>query len=109
MSSITHRSGLTPDEPAFPYLGPSPYAGRNVKNYQRNKLLGFTTEELARLDCLPTRELRPGNLQNDILPLLRRDRWERQVHPDYYRADLYPIASAPDEFWEVGTTAFGMP
>lgn len=71
------RSGLTPTAPVFPTLGPpNPFP---IEAYQKQILWDFTSEELDRIDCLPTRDLKPGNLQNGIIPLLRRESWQQAV------------------------------
>ncbi len=101
----TNRSGLTPLDPSFPYIGQR--LVWDTRNYQRGVLYGFTSEELSRLDCLPTRELNPGNLQNGIIPLLRRENWEVEpCQPEYDRDYLYPLkngrgywTAANDEVW----------
>lgn len=99
-----YRSALTPDEAAFPYIGTSPYNEWDARGYQRARLFGFTTEELSRLDCLPTRELKPGNLQNGIVPLLRRERWEYTPRrPDLDRDYMYTyMVAGTYEFWWAG-------
>jgi hypothetical protein len=98
--SSSNRSGLTPDGLSIPFIGASPFSTWDARDYQRKNLYGFTSEELQRLDCLPTRELKPGNLQNHILPLMQRGTWETGPLPDYKRDYLYPLPAGVNGFWE---------
>jgi len=87
------KSGLTPTDYvglSFPKAEDAGVAA--IENFQRAKIRGFTTRELGQLDCLPTRELVPGNLRNEIIPLLQRDRWETTpAQPDLTRDYTYPL------------------
>ena len=105
------KSGFSPTEyPAlsFPKTSEDERIAA-IERFQRKKLHGFTARELGQLDCLPTRELSPGNLENDIIPLLRRDRWETvPAQPDFTRDHMYPLANGKemwsgdnDEVWNV--------
>ncbi|OWP02859.1 hypothetical protein B2J93_3439 [Marssonina coronariae] len=93
-SPTNHKSGYTPTEYRFPVLGAtnqSPEA--QYEEFQKRKLFGFTTRELAQLDCLPTRELKPSTLASHIMPILRRENWEQApLQPDFSRSNLYPLA-----------------
>lgn len=84
------KSGFTPVD----YLFPSNSTEANsvkilrIEEYQRSKLFGFTTRELTQLDAISSRKLRPATLRNGIIPLLRKERWEK-VQPDAFtRRDL---------------------
>ncbi|EKD17696.1 uncharacterized protein L3040_003578 [Drepanopeziza brunnea f. sp. 'multigermtubi'] len=92
-SPTSHKSGYTPTEYKFPTLGAVfPDSSDRYEQYQRKNLNGFTTRELGQLDCLPTRELIPGNLPKYILPMLARQNWETNpVQPDFPRSDLYAL------------------
>lgn len=81
-------SYYTPDDSTFPYLGNVPL---DRSGAQRITFYGFTTEELQQLDCLPTRELQAGNLQNGILPIMYRENWATGRLPDWDRFNLYPL------------------
>lgn len=106
----TFQSGLTPNDPSFPsLLQPSPLPN---EAYQRRGLYGFTTEELARKDCLPIRELKPGNLQNGIIDVLKRENWEKSARKPRFtyhsRTSLYKMKNGKgywtmvnDEAWNV--------
>jgi hypothetical protein len=105
-----HKSGFSPLDYVFPTLGqiPDPSIAA-IETFQRNVLYGFTSRELGQLDCLPTRELMPGNLQNSILPILQRENWERMPpQHDFTRDHLYPLKNGSgmwsadnDEVWDV--------
>ena len=104
------KSGFSPTDYILPTLANSSNPERvAVKNFQRAFLYGFTTRELGQLDCLPTRELLPGNLSNDIIPMLRRENWERAPpQPDFTRDHLYPLRNGNrtwsgdnDDVWEI--------
>lgn len=100
----THRSGLTPDEGSIPYIG-SPvdtWDPKLARSYQRSLFQGFTSEELQRLDCLPTRELKPGNLQNQVLPIMGRGTWDAGPLPDYDRDFFYPLQDG-NGLWDVSS------
>lgn len=92
-SPTSHKSGFTPTAYKFATLGPTyQEPSKKYEEYQKKKLNGFTTRELGQLDCLPTRELTPGNLQNYILPMLQRENWEtKPLQPDFLRSALYPL------------------
>ena len=63
-----------------------------IEKWQREILYGFTSRELDQLDCLPTRELKAVSLRNSILPILRRENWEKApAQPDLTRDHLYPL------------------
>jgi hypothetical protein len=75
--AISHNSGFTPIDTAFPFSTPpsknEQLETHRIEKFQRHELYGFTTNELAQLDCLPLRDLRQGNLSpNAILPILQR-------------------------------------
>lgn len=106
------NSGYSPVALTFPTVGATTQSFQDItsiKAFQKQELYGFTTSELARLDCLPTRDLKPGNLQNAILPLFHRDRWEVDPpQPDFTRKYLYPVKNATgdwtatnDEVWRI--------
>jgi len=73
----TH-SGFTPSH--LPPIFNLPEVQRDYikkrESYQRAHFFGFTSAELWNMDILTTRTLRPGNLQNQILKIMQRDRWE---------------------------------
>ncbi|KAE9369944.1 hypothetical protein N431DRAFT_345678 [Stipitochalara longipes BDJ] len=87
------KSGFSPTEYVLPSIGTTENAITvEIEKFQRANIYGFTSRELGELDCLPTRELEPGNLQNGIIPILRRERWERfPAQPDLTRDHLYPL------------------
>lgn len=95
-----NRSGFTPDEGSIPYVGPSPFDIWDPTAHQRANLYGFTSEELQRLDCLPTRELKPSNLQNQILLIFGRETWDAGPLPDYDRDFFYPLENG-NGLWDV--------
>jgi hypothetical protein len=106
----SNKSGFTPIDYVFPTLGSTPDPNvMAIENFQRENLFAFTSRELGQLDYLPTRELMPGNLQNDIMPLLQRENWETApAHPDFTRDHLYPLQNGKgmwsadnDEVWSV--------
>jgi hypothetical protein len=89
------KSGLTPVEIMFPIPGISPghpqskHDCETLEEFQRQLLRGYTTSELMNLDAISTRSLKPGNLTNDIHPLLRS--WEDTISRWFRRDKLYPI------------------
>ncbi|PBP21106.1 hypothetical protein BUE80_DR008027 [Diplocarpon rosae] len=93
-SPTNPKSGYTPTEYQFPVLGAtSPPSGAQYEAFQKRKLYGFTSRELAQLDCLPLRELKASNLASHIMPILRRENWEQApLQPDFSRSNLYPLA-----------------
>jgi hypothetical protein len=104
------KSGFSPTEYTLPILGQSTDPDIDkIEAFQRNQLYGFTSRELGQLDCLPTRELTPGNLQNGIIPMLQRENWERTpAQPDFTRGYLYPLKNGNgmwsadnDAVWDV--------
>jgi hypothetical protein len=87
------KSNLTPLQDAFPTLRPTPNL-EEKEDYQRQMFYGFTSNELNRLDCFPTRQISPGDLAGGILPMLQPDRWEvTPCQPDFTRDHLYPITN----------------
>ena len=79
----------------FPSLGFQPLPGDPIalETHQKKIFMGFTSQELFILDCLPTRELQPGNLALDIIPLFDRTRWQTgPIKPDLTRDNLYPLS-----------------
>ncbi|KAF4629310.1 hypothetical protein G7Y89_g8843 [Cudoniella acicularis] len=80
-----------------------------IEDYQKQQLYGFTTRELADLDALCIRDILPGNLQNDIIPLFDRPSWELSpAQPAFTRKFLYPFADGSgywtahnDEMWRI--------
>ncbi|KUJ17619.1 uncharacterized protein LY89DRAFT_546953, partial [Mollisia scopiformis] len=79
------------------------------EKHQRSNLYGFTTRELTELDCMPTREVKPADVQSYIIPLLQRQTWETvPVQPDFQRTRLYPLkngngnwVASNDVVWQV--------
>jgi hypothetical protein len=111
---ISHKSGFTPIDTAFPFSTPpsknEQLETHRIEKFQRHELYGFTTNELAQLDCLPLRDLRQGNLSpNAILPILQRGNWETTPqYPDWDRIHLYPLhngngmwVASNDDVWKV--------
>jgi hypothetical protein len=109
MNPTTPRSGYTPIALSFPTFAPPSQSVLTHEKFQRERLKGFTSAELAQLDCLPTRELLPGDLQNAIIPLFQRDYWETAPpKPDFTRNNLYPLkngnglwTAANDAVWHL--------
>jgi hypothetical protein len=94
-----NESGYTPLEYSFPrYISDSERRRIGRKEaFQRDKLFDFTTRELAQLDAISDRELKASNLQNDIHPLLARDRWEKKPpQPSFTRDHLYTLDNGYD-------------
>jgi len=111
---ISHKSGFTPIDIAFRSTTPlsknEQLETHRMERFQRHELYGFTTNELARLDCLPLRDLRQGNFPpSAILPILQRGNWETTPqYPDWDRIHLYPLhngngmwVASNDEVWRV--------
>lgn len=98
------NSGYTPLSLTFPTVGAIPPAqlasNRTViEDFQKDNLYSFTTSELARLDCLPTRELKAGNIQTGIHPIFHRQRWEvTPPFPDFMRPNLYPVKNGTGDW-----------
>jgi hypothetical protein len=87
------KSGFSPMDYVLPALGQnSEPTITAIEKWQREILYGFTSRELDQLDCLPTRELKAVSLRNSILPILRRENWEKApAQPDLTRDHLYPL------------------
>jgi hypothetical protein len=105
-----NKSGFSPTGYIYPTLEQGLHPNiQQIEGFQRDQFYGFTSRELGQLDCLPTRELIPANLQNDIIPMLRRENWERTpAQPDFTRDYLYPLKNGRgvwsadnDEVWNV--------
>lgn len=83
-------SGLTPIAPQFP--GPQTKEANQLRiekeNWQRQACWGFTTRELAQLDVFSSRKLNDESLQNGILPLMARDRWETKPPSPHWKRDF---------------------
>jgi hypothetical protein len=107
----TAHSRFTPVEYSFPRHITQEEVETSEKReiFQRKRLRGFTTEELAALDTISDRKLKDGNLRNGIHPVLARDRWENApLTSSFQRTQLYPVeggtglwSSDNDEVWRV--------
>ena len=100
-------SGITPVSPTFPQ--PKTKESRLLAlardEYQRLTLGGFTARDLAHLDVITSRKLKHANLQNGILSIMGRDRWEtRPPNPRWQRNHLYPLKDGTG-FWTVDNPA----
>lgn len=94
---------ITPVAPRYPVKEtPEQVQHRIIReNYQRRGFCGFTSRELAQLDVISTRDLKPSDFNHGIIPILAKDRWEIQgPAPVWKRSYLYPIASGQG-FWSV--------
>jgi hypothetical protein len=78
------HSGLTPTQAAL-LSGQLLSQGSNVnismtdlhgEQWQRRKLLDFTTRELIDLEVVTLRPLKPGNLSNQIQPFMQKAQWD---------------------------------
>lgn len=95
-------SGLTPvvDVPRH-----KPRANEQLllerEKYQREKFLGFTSQELVQLDVITNRELKVPNLQNAIHRIMQYDRWEGPPpFPRQARSSLMPLIGG-NGYWTV--------
>lgn len=105
------ESGLSPLEYSFPRQVSEDEKESNIlrEEFQRNKLYEFTTRELVQLDVISDQKLKGPNLQNGIIPMLGRDRWESQPpQPSFTRNYLYSLwngrglwSSENPEVWRV--------
>ncbi|TAQ89685.1 hypothetical protein B7494_g1969 [Chlorociboria aeruginascens] len=75
------HSGFTPIPADFP--GQNFPFRREIEGYQKSKFLGFTTSELADLDIISERSLKPSDLNNPILPMFRKQKWQASNNPHY--------------------------
>jgi hypothetical protein len=97
----SHESWYTPLEYLFPrrISDAEREAITTREDFQRRELYGFTTRELAQLDVISDRTLKPGNLKNGIHPLVARDRWEdKPPQPSFTRDYLYPLKNG-NGYW----------
>lgn len=89
----SNRSGLTPTQHLFPGALTDPTLETKIKEkekIQQEAFLGWTTRELADLDCLTIRDAKPGDLDYvPIIPLLDRPVWEQSPSPDFERDYMY--------------------
>jgi hypothetical protein len=96
-------SGITPMTPTFPQPRTKELRQAMLarEEFQRQALGGFTSQELANLDVFTLRNLKDGNLQNGILSVMARDRWEtRPPNPRWKRNHMYPLKDGSG-FWTV--------
>jgi len=104
MEDVPNHSGYTPLAYSFPTLGTLGQAASSLKphdarQFQRRMLKGFTSSELSLLDCLPTRDILPGNLQNEIIPLFWRVNWQDGLfQPDLTHDKIYALKDG-DGHW----------
>ncbi|CAG8983259.1 hypothetical protein HYALB_00002695 [Hymenoscyphus albidus] len=106
-----NKSGLTPTEYIFPSLQRSYTASQidTIEAVQQDALHGWTTRELADLDCLCIRDAIPGDLDTPIMPIFNRPVWEAVLaRPEFTREKMYPLKNGPgllsahnDVAWEV--------
>jgi hypothetical protein len=81
LPSIPNKSALTPTEPRY-FLHDLLTKGNALKShlmieaFQREKLLGFLTSDLIKLDAISSRKLKKANLENPILPSL--EMWDNK-------------------------------
>lgn len=62
-----------------------------MEDFQRQKLWGFTTRELIQLNAISTSSLKPASLENVVIPLLSKQRWEKTPPDAFTRTSLYPL------------------
>lgn len=110
----SNKSGVTPTQHLFPGHLMDPKLETQIKHkekIQQEALFGWTTRELADLDCLTIRDTKPGDLESlPIIPLLDRPVWERSSAPDFARTYMYVLKDSQggggfsahnDSIWEV--------
>ncbi|TVY82906.1 hypothetical protein LSUE1_G001889 [Lachnellula suecica] len=108
MYNGSNQSGYTPTEAIIPGQAET-HEILNSEQFQKQRLLTFTTRELGQMDALTTRELKSGSLQNAIIPFLQRENWETAApSPDLPRTYLYQLAdgtglwsASNNEVWDV--------
>jgi hypothetical protein len=49
------------------------------EQFQRTRF-DFTTQELVDIGCITSQPFKPGNLNNQLLPFLRQERWDDGTH-----------------------------
>lgn len=100
----SNKSGFTPLDYRFPsILTDEEWAHiQKVEKFQRKRLFGFTTRELTQLDAISSRDLRTASLQNGIIPLISKDRWEKTPPKAFTRDHLYPLGNGKQGFWIMG-------
>jgi hypothetical protein len=106
----TLRSGFTPVKLAFPKPPFDPQSKRNARDertelFQKDKLYGFTTQELIDLGAISDRKLKAPNLQNGVDKLFERRMWATQDQTKYrvpIEADFHKNALGLNDegFWE---------
>jgi hypothetical protein len=102
------RSGLTPLNTLFPAnpnnLSEQDKTGRalneKIMEIQKEKLCGFTSRELVDLDVYTTRELKAGDLDNPMIPMLSLDNWEKKAFRQLKRQSLPSLGSAGNGPWK---------
>lgn len=69
---------------------------------QQKRFRGFTSRELVDLDAITPRDLPKCTLTNGILPILRKDRWEKlPLTSSFVRTKLYDMPDGKGK-WEMG-------
>ena len=94
-TAIISKSGFTPLQNEFPTIpGAQDHAQAQLRadleKFQRDSLYGFTSRELADLDVITNRRLKPSTLPIMLHPLFRRERWETEP-PDPSVRSLYHL------------------
>ncbi|KAI9642679.1 hypothetical protein NHQ30_008410 [Ciborinia camelliae] len=88
-------SGITPLAPLFPKVRIEQEelnTRRRIERFQRRQFDGFTARELADMDVITDRELQGSTLNNPIMPMLRKERWElKPSEPQFTRNHMYPL------------------
>jgi hypothetical protein len=89
------KSGFTPLQDTFPTIPGEQNQAQvqlraNIEKFQRDCLYGFTSRELADLDVITNRRLKPSTLPTLLHPLFRRERWETEP-PDPSVRSLYHL------------------
>jgi hypothetical protein len=96
-TAIISKSGFTPLQDTFPTIprDQEQYHAQaqlraDIEKFQRDSLYGFTSRELADLDVITNRRLKPSTLPTMLHPLFRRERWETEP-PDPSVRSLYRL------------------
>jgi hypothetical protein len=96
-TAIISKSGFTPLQDTFPTIPRDQEQDHaqaqlrvDIEKFQRDSLYGFTSRELADLDVITNRRLKPSTLPTILHPLFRRERWETKP-PDPSVRSLYHL------------------
>lgn len=85
------HSGFTPTGLRFPQLVNQPDQEEldDREDFQMRHLKAFSVQSLIDVDAFPSRQLKDGNLNINLHPILERECWEKISRPEAKRRGMY--------------------